>query len=186
MSSFSWFLETTFTSGLDVAKLYKDIRGGVMKPTNAGVAGDYYVVDFPATLTSPLSDTLNTIVTTHVGTPDPEGSYFFIFPLSDEQFNNTSYTSCGAFEYPGRNVDDLTNIRFTGAVTTGNYSVRIYDVTNSQIIAEGTFSNISKTVNDLGTLSNVPYNDVLFDVQIKTSSSSAYATPSSLSFHYNN
>lgn len=184
--SFSYFIETTFTNGLDTAKLYKDIRGGIMKPTTAGISGDYYVIEFPTGLSSPQSDTLNTIITTHTGTPESEGVNFFIIPLSDEQFNNTSYTSCGAFEYPGRNIDSLTNIRYTGSVSTGNYSIRIYDVTNSQILAEGTFSNVSKAINDLGTLTNIPYNNVLIDVQIKTSSSGAYATPFSLSFHYNN
>ena len=47
-------------------------------------------------------------------------------------------------------------------------TIRIYDLTNTTIIGEVIgISNISSAIIDLGTLSNLPTGEVMFEVQAK-------------------
>ncbi len=50
-----------------------------------------------------------------------------------------------------------------------NYSVKIYDVTNSTVIAEATLTNKIEKSMDLGALNNIPEKDAILEVQIKKS-----------------
>lgn len=56
-------------------------------------------------------------------------------------------------------------IGFVDPSTTGQ--VRLYDVTNKQIIAESaTFVNETKAILDFGTLSNLPAGEAIFEIQV--------------------
>lgn len=52
--------------------------------------------------------------------------------------------------------------------------IRIYDVTNSQVICSVTnLSNTSLQINDLGTISNLPTGEAVFEVQVKNNGTSS-------------
>ena len=47
-----------------------------------------------------------------------------------------------------------------------SYDVRVYDQTNDEVLAEDNFTNTTIALHDMGTLSNVPSNDSLINIQI--------------------
>lgn len=64
-------------------------------------------------------------------------------------------------------------------------SIRIYDYTNGNVIAEKTHLNsTSENIVDLGSLSNLPSSQAVFEVQMKTTSSSKWIRASSLSMEF--
>ncbi len=58
---------------------------------------------------------------------------------------------------------------------TRTFSIRVYDVTNSEVIAEATglFGPISMSVFDLGALTNVPAGEAVWEIQLKRPSGNA-------------
>jgi len=88
---------------------------------------------------------------------------------------STSYTSVAVFAFPGNDTVDITGIQaVVRASKSGqNCDVRIYDVTNGNVIATGSGSGSTNTIADLtGTINNTPSDDAIFEVQIKRSGSS--------------
>lgn len=63
--------------------------------------------------------------------------------------------------------------------------IRIYDVTNSQIICEKTgIVDLVATVHDLGTLSNLPSGEAIFEIQHKANGSAAKCRTSNISVEW--
>lgn len=92
---------------------------------------------------------------------------------------STSYTTIRRFNFRGtNNTGSPSSIRAVGYVNnaSNNAQIRIQDITNSKTICQSaTFKNTTSAIIDLGAISNLPENEAIFDIQIKTSSSS-YST----------
>lgn len=70
----------------------------------------------------------------------------------------------------GENLRHIKTIKVLSYKQNNNidsYDVRIYDATNDQIIAESNFNNLIPIVNDLGTLSNLPNEEAVLEIQCK-------------------
>ena len=83
---------------------------------------------------------------------------------------SASYTVRTRCIFPGSTLVTMNNIIATCSVPTGAYSMdlRIYDVTNGQVICEKlTFGTSTVTAYDLGTLSNIPTNQAIFEIQYR-------------------
>lgn len=186
MSSYTYDISSTFPSGYNSTKLYKDIRQFIAKPSTFSFTGDTFYLSFSITLSSGQQSALTTIINEHTATTDPVGDTVLAYRLASTTFGSTSYQSCGSFEFPGRNIDTLTNIHVLASANSGNYSIRVFDITNSNTIAEATFTNTVDALNDLGTISNEPYGPAIIDVQIKVSSVLVTANPKSIMFYYYN
>jgi hypothetical protein len=83
------------------------------------------------------------------------------------------YERVSAFSFPGTSViPTITKInalvRRNGAANS--VAIRIYDVTNVQVIAEATgITTLDETViTDLGTISNLPIGEATFEIQLNT------------------
>ncbi len=94
------------------------------------------------------------------------------FPAST---NSATYVVAGTYLYRGASYRTIKSIRVIAAhsTTTAGYTfdVRVIDYDNSgALVAEVTgLSGTSKAIRDLGTISNVPTSDHVFEVQIKRS-----------------
>jgi hypothetical protein len=101
--------------------------------------------------------------------------YFQNVTLSDSsnpylQTTNNSYTVLSRCIFPGSSVVSLTKILASVSTISGSYSldIRIYDITNSLVIAEKlTITSTTVTIHDLGTISNVPVNQAIFEIQLR-------------------
>ena len=81
---------------------------------------------------------------------------------------SNDYEVCGSFILRRTfNSPDLAAIKAVLNATGGTMYCRIYDYDNANIIAEASTTETSKLIVDLGTLSNVPDEDSLIEIQIK-------------------
>ncbi len=186
MSHYSFNIEISLSSGVNHEKLFKEIRELLYKPSQIYLTPDTVEIDFTQTLTGGEETILNNIISTHSPEPDSEGTNLQIFSLSTASFNNTIYQSISTFTYPGKKIDTLTHIKILSNINiSSNYSVRIYDIINNKVIAENTFNNITELTNDMGTLSNIPFTNTIFDVQVKVANSSTRVNPKTIIIYYN-
>jgi len=84
---------------------------------------------------------------------------------------STTWKELKTFIFDGS--DDFGTITKIGVLSikksdVDGYVVRIYDSTNSLAIAtSGTLTNNTQAINDLGTISNVPTGEAIFELQLK-------------------
>lgn len=125
--------------------------------------GDILNIDWSNITNKPI-DELNAakgIIITLCG-----NAYNYIFT------NNLFYTIFNKFCFCGTAVaGSPTNIKIIAHIEKAEdlCSVRIYDVTNSKVICEKTgINNTASQVIDLGTLSNLPTAEAVFEIQAKS------------------
>lgn len=85
---------------------------------------------------------------------------------------STSYTAVARFVFQGSTIVSVpSKIEVIGSVSIlGNSSIRLFDVTNSTVIAEVTgITSLTPIVIDLGTISNIPAGQSIFEIQTKGS-----------------
>jgi hypothetical protein len=86
------------------------------------------------------------------------------------QSGSLTYERVAAFPYPGSGVTSISKIfallRKNGAATS--VSMRIYDVTNAQVIAEvtGVVTQDDTDITSLGAISNLPVGQATFEIQL--------------------
>ena len=99
---------------------------------------------------------------------------------------STSATTYGRVGMPWMRAEDA-GVRGYKAVTildnrTYTYDLRVYDLTNSQVIAEVTgLSNATEVIIDFGAVSNLPTSPAIFELQAKVSDVAATVTVYSIS-----
>lgn len=85
--------------------------------------------------------------------------------------SNASYATLGEFIYSGTSTEGaITAMNVVASFQTlaTSYSLRVYDVTNAQVIAEVTgLTTIPATMQNLGTVSNLPSGPAIFQLQAK-------------------
>lgn len=81
-----------------------------------------------------------------------------------------TYEVKGHFIWPGSDKFGApSNIKSTGTLSkAGEGYVKIYDVTNGQVIAEGITTTEAQHIFDLGALSNVSAGEAVWEVQMKS------------------
>ena len=98
------------------------------------------------------------------------GAPTIILPFIESDSNSTTYATLGSFIFPGSAITGVLTeinalVRRNGAATS--VSLRIYDVTNAQVIAELTgITNLdADVISDLVVISNLPVGEAKFEVQ---------------------
>ena len=83
--------------------------------------------------------------------------------------NNNSYEVIMVISVKGENISQISSIDAVSYKTgsSSSYDIRVYDATNSLVIAEANFANSNSTVVSLGTLSNLPTGSAIFEIQAK-------------------
>ena len=81
-----------------------------------------------------------------------------------------SYEIKGSFVWPGSSyIGTPVSIKIAGILdVAGTGYVKIYDLTNSQQICEGTLTTTDWSIADLGTLSNIPTGEAVWEIQLKS------------------
>ena len=79
----------------------------------------------------------------------------------------TTYSTVGSFSFDSEVI--IKSIKIVSRMESGitSYDLRIFDTTNSKTLAEVNFANTSDQINDMGTLSNIPVVDAIFEIQAK-------------------
>jgi hypothetical protein len=85
----------------------------------------------------------------------------------------SSYQALAKFVFGGTALNNkiisIKGVFYMQSGGSNSYSVRIYDVTNGNIIAEITGAdNTSAEIVDLGNVSNLPENEAILEIQVKS------------------
>jgi predicted deacylase len=99
------------------------------------------------------------------------GAPTIVIPSRDANTNATTYEVVGQFIFAGSAVTGTVTkinslLRRNGAATS--VSLRVYDVTNAQVIAEitGVTNLNADLITDIGAISNVPVGEAKFEIQV--------------------
>lgn len=83
--------------------------------------------------------------------------------------SSAAYAALGSFIYRGTDtVAEIVTIKAIGSTQTGgtNGQFRVRDITNNQNIAESSsFAGVQRQIVDLGTVSNLPTGEAMFEIQ---------------------
>lgn len=86
------------------------------------------------------------------------------------EVTSASYVAVSVFRFPGSSLAAITNVKaILSASSADNIGVRLYDVTNSQVIAEQALLavGITQAIYDLGAATNVPTTEAMFEIQLR-------------------
>lgn len=98
--------------------------------------------------------------------------------------NNTTFTPLIKFIFPGTNkVGIPTTIKATAWIenAAANTRLRVRDVDNSNVIAANeVINNTSENIVNLGTISNLPEEQAIFSIMVRTDNATYAASVSSI------
>ena len=132
--------------------------------------GDVVDIVFDATINGGDQTTLDGLVSSHVPIAIVNYDNTITINPRNDTFSSTSYTRVGTITYEGtdstNSIKKITSLSYKDSGVT-NYALRLYDVTNTSVIASATFTNESEAICDLGTISNLPTSAAILEIQGK-------------------
>jgi hypothetical protein len=174
--SYNFTISTTFTNGLNIFQLKGEITDSSISSQSfirIDRDDDTLMIVFSGTLSGRDQTTLNLVVANHVAEVVRSTFLSILINSSTTSDNNVYQVIGGQFKFEGSNQIGTINsveviVNIDTSVTSG--SIRLYDVTNSLVIAEVT--GITNTISDiinLGTVTNVPEEAAIFELHAKKS-----------------
>jgi hypothetical protein len=171
MTTYNKSLSTDFNGNLNISQLLNEINESSISPTCLTVfnLNNIVAIKFNSSLSSEEQSTLNSIISSH--SPNAHiGNTITNIGMSNTRIDSTTYTTLTSFDFPGLNIwSDVSNIKIISLMEAGgdSYDVRIYDVTNNNLICSKTLNNEYECISDLGSLSNLPSDESIFEIQAK-------------------
>jgi len=173
-TTYNYSVTSDFGGNINIKQLGDTIAsesGITINLTGILIDGDNVDIIFDAALSAGEHTTLDGIISSH-DSNEIKGKYiFYIITPKKDSIKTSSYTNTVLFKYDGsNNVGTINYIEIIAYMDSGitSYSARVYDKTNNQVIAEATgLTNTVEAINDLGTISNVPTDQAIFELQMK-------------------
>lgn len=173
MPKYRYSIGTNFGGKINLRKLHREINdsNGINK-TIVGVTkidADNVDIEFDLNLSTAEQTTLeSTLIPIHDNSPESGPGYVFSFPLTEYRVKSDSYKKIGSFIYAGSVYSGINAIRVLSYCQgMDDYDIRVFDVSNNNVIAEGNFTNTTIQINDMGEIDNIPSTDAIFEVQVK-------------------
>jgi len=167
-------LSSDFSGNLKSEQFHQEILDSSITTSLNGinVTGNVVEIEFDGTLDAGETTTLNTLISNHVPDNSPSKKNFFTFDPRTSDTTATSYkTIRSSFKYAGSDEIGVINyIEIIGYKDSSptSYAVRVYDVTNNNILAEKTgLTNTEEEIIDLGSISNIPTQSAILEIQAK-------------------
>lgn len=171
MTTYTYSHSSDFGSSLNSSQLQTEIKASNIVPSIASVNrnGDVIDIVFASALSGAEQTTLNGLVSAHVPKPILDSSTYITPKKGDT--SSKAYARMSIFKYYGsNNTAPIVAIETISCMsdTVTSYDIRILDKTNGLVIAEKTgLTHTDDAVDDLGTISNLPTDSALFEVQMK-------------------
>jgi hypothetical protein len=188
-------LATDFGGNINESQLHREITLAIPGTALIGVNRSEDIIEliFADTLSGGDETILGTTISNHVPMTGTRKSRFFTYTPKTTKTNSTNYQRLGGpFKYNGSiEMGQINQVEVISKMDTGmtSYSVRLYDATNETVIAETTGrTNLREEIVNLGTISNVPEDEAIFEIHIKRvgGTTSAYAYIEDVIIYYNN
>ena len=168
-------INTTFggIENLNQGQLHQEIEDQIAKFYSTQKIGTNLRLYFSDTLTSGEQTTLDGILSAHTPSTTPVKNNYFNYYLNQTKQVIGSYQKFAAFKFEGTSseaIQGVSAIEVLSSTEGSDYDVRIVDVTNNNVICEitGLSGNDDlDVINDMGTLSNMPSNEAVFEVQVR-------------------
>jgi len=195
MTTYTYSLSVDFGGNIKEGQLHGEIVAAIVDTEFVGVNRSEDVVDlvFVDVLSGGDETILDTVVANHVPVIGPSKYIYYTYTPKTTKTNSTVYQRIGGpFRYGGANfMGTINQIEVISHMDTGmtSYSVRLYDSTNEAIIAEATgLTNLLEGIVDLGTISDVPDEEAIFEIHAKRvgGTSNTYAVVDEVIVYYNN
>jgi len=84
-----------------------------------------------------------------------------------KKYETGNYEKATSFILPGKITGVITKISFVSFMDKNgsDYTIRLYDIINNTVISEINLKNIINEINKFDTLSNIPVNDTIVEIQ---------------------
>jgi hypothetical protein len=183
---------TDFNSSLNFRQFHTQISENVgITPNIVGINRNDDIINiiFDTTLSEGEQTILNNLVSSH--TPIIYNSYVNSIVNIQKKCNFSTFTNFSTYIYPGSNhhkkISKINVISHMDSTLT-DYHVRIYDYTNKLVLIDKTLTNTSTSISIIDTISNIPTDEVILEIQIKTTgaTSTTFAFIESVSFYFEN
>ena len=165
----TYSLSSDFPDGLDSSKLEIQIRDSSITINLVGISSCEDVVDitFESSLDPGDKTILDGIVAAHE--PDPPSAREYVKLSVNGTCSQTEYELLYVFAINDKYPITINDIGITSKMTgdISSYDVRVYDVTNDNIIASANFTNTDFELQSLGTISNAPTTEELLEIHVK-------------------
>ena len=157
------------TPNLD--KFHSEIVGGISGLQGITMTGDSVDIIFDAALSEGEQTTLNNLIAAHDNIIVKNKINFYTIYPKNSSVKALSYITSAVFKYGGSDnigiIDYIEILAYKDSNIT-SYSARIYSKTSGLVIAEKTgITNDTDAIVDLGTISNIPVQQEIFELQIK-------------------
>lgn len=157
-----------------IGQLHKEIElDGGIDPVLQGISktGDAVDCIFVSALSAGEQTTLDGLISAHVpNNSKPKNNFYTIYPKKSS-IKTSTYTTSALFKYGGSdNIGTIDYIEIIAYKDSGvtSYDARIFDKKNNLVICEKIgLTNDSEEIQDLGTISNVPIDATIFELQVK-------------------
>lgn len=110
---------------------------------------------------------------------------FFKVPTSISVVRSVNYVVIAKTIFDREECGTLSKISFIGNSSKGSYKVRVVDVENQNIVAEGEFSNTSPKLQSFPSIDYTPSSDIILEIQIKTTTSKSKVYIDDITIYYN-
>jgi len=133
--------------------------------------GDVIDIIFDAALSAGEQTTLDTLISNHTPDTSKAKEQFFIINPKRESIKTSTYSTVAVFKYGGSialgTIDYINIISYMDSGPT-SYCTRVMSKTSNVQIAEKTgLTNTTEAINDMGTITNVPTTEEIFELQVK-------------------
>ena len=186
------YLITDFTNGINPSQFHMEILASNITVDVVGITchDDDVHIAFESNISGSEQTTLDTLVANHVpSTSKPKNKFYTICPKTTT-ITSTNYFAVGSSVYRGSAnigpIDYIEIIANKDSLAT-SYDLRVVNKSTGDVIASKTGNtNTSLTAIDLGTISNIPENNTLLEIQVRKNGLVGSAEISEIIIYYDN
>lgn len=173
MATYDYSFSVDFSNNITFEKFITEINTSSISENLVNIVreGDEVHINFDATLSAGDQITLNNLVSSHIPIDTDILENIINIDVRDK-FDNEYYERIAMFVYKGSyTLGDIKRISFVGYKDSklDDYKMRIYDLTNANILAEETFTNDEEQINEITSFSNMPATESIIEIQCKRS-----------------
>ena len=188
--SYTYSITNDTITGFDASKL-GDFRNTIFLSLNTikyiNTYGDDLIIFFTSEITGTDKTDLDTIVNNYIYVePIVQGDKTVRYDINQSNIKGINWVLINTFDFPGSIINNVTHIKFLGKLINGtSYDVKIFDYTNDTTICTQTFTNTNTEILDMGTISNIPTTDVIFEVHVKCDAEESKCSSETINIFYN-
>lgn len=188
MNTYTKSKSSDFGGLIDIAQFDEEIRDNSNITKNLlgmNVTGDIIEIMFDSELSNLEEVQLNNIISSHV----PEeyiGTNIMNITIPENYITLTNYVTLISFNFPGTNkLRNITHIKIISEMEESGtfYEVRICNINNNTKICSKILNNTKESINNLGTISNLPKKESIFELQARVNGTTI-AYIKNINIHY--